>query len=143
MASASRVPSTRGETVSCCTFSVFMDDFHYYWPKYHIAPPTEAQLKLAKSDWRAGNTGYEGVRNAQNRAAEELVKSKQVLTHLGGKHYRVSTQKNQQPSITVLPYMGPPKETEFEQRRKNYKPQTVFTDGVQRTPARIRPDWRE
>lgn len=47
------------------------------------------------------------------------------------------------PNVTVLPYMGPPKLTEREQRRKNYKPQTVVTDGAQRTPARIAPDWRE
>jgi hypothetical protein len=77
--------------MSCCTFRVFMDDFHYYWPQWNSAPPTEKQLKLAKSDWRAGNTGYEGVRNAQHREAEEAVRAKQVLIHLGGRHYKVQT----------------------------------------------------
>lgn len=79
--------------MSCCTFGVFMEDFRYYWPKYHDTPPTAAQLKRAKADWRAGNTGYEGVRNAQLRASEAIAKSKEVLTHMGGNHYKVSMLK--------------------------------------------------
>jgi D-tyrosyl-tRNA(Tyr) deacylase len=79
--------------MSCCTLGVFMDDFHYYWPKYHDTPPTEAQIKSAQADWRAGNTGYEGVRNAQNRAADAIAKSKEVLTHMGGRHYKLQLIK--------------------------------------------------
>lgn len=47
------------------------------------------------------------------------------------------------PKVTVLPYMGKPKETDRERKRREYKAPRVVSDGVQRTPARIAPEWKE
>lgn len=47
--------------MSCCTYSVFMDDFNHYFPQYFDVPPSAQQLKMARSDWRTGNTGYEAA----------------------------------------------------------------------------------
>ena len=72
----------------CCNLSAFMDDFHYYWPKYHSTPPTEAQLKRAKKDWRAGSTGWEGVQIAQELITEVATKAaSKPLVNIGGNNY--------------------------------------------------------
>jgi hypothetical protein len=48
-----------------------------------------------------------------------------------------------EPKVTVLPYMGKPKETERERKHREYKAPCVVSDGAQRTPARIAPEWKE
>lgn len=49
-----------------------------------------------------------------------------------------------EPKVTVLPYMGKPKEeAERDARRKKFKAPRPVGDGVSRTPARIAQDWRE
>lgn len=72
-----------------------MNDFNYYWPKYHASPPTETQLNRAKRDWRAGSTGWEGVQIAREILQEAELKQKQVLLPMGGRHYRIVTQSDQ------------------------------------------------
>ena len=74
--------------MSCCTLGVFLEDYHYYWPKYHATPPTEAQLKRAKSDWRAGSTGWEGVQIAKELIAIAAQKAaEKPLVNIGGNNY--------------------------------------------------------
>jgi hypothetical protein len=74
--------------MSCCTLGVFMDDYHYYFAKEMQCHPTEAQLKRAKHDWRAGSTGWEGV-----QIAKELIKlaaqkaAEKPLVNIGGNNY--------------------------------------------------------
>ena len=74
--------------MSCCTYSVFMDDYYYYWPRYFDKAPTDVQLKRARSDWRANSTGYEAVRIAKQLADEAQAKAlEKPLVHLGGRHF--------------------------------------------------------
>jgi len=74
--------------MSCCTFPVFIDDFNHYFPLYFDVPPTAQQLKNARSDWRAGNTGYEAAHNAKNRAKDAAAKAlEKPLVHLRGRHF--------------------------------------------------------
>lgn len=73
--------------MSCCDLSVFMEDFNHYFKRFFEHAPTEAQLKNARSDWRAGNTGYEGAHNADYRAKAEIVKANERLVNIGGNNY--------------------------------------------------------
>ena len=80
--------------MSCCTFSVFMDDFNHYFPQYFDVPPSAQQLKNARSDWRAGNTGYEAAHNAKNRAKDAAAKAlEKPLVHIGGRHFAYEGSK--------------------------------------------------
>jgi len=72
----------------CYVWDEFFDDFTDYWPAYMDGEPTEQQWRTARNDWRRGNTGWEAVQNARNRAAEASAKAAQPkLVHLGGRHY--------------------------------------------------------
>ena len=80
--------------MSCCTFSVFIDDFNHYFQRFFDAQPTEQQLKNARSDWRAGNTGYEAAHNAKNRANDAAAKAlEKPLVHIGGRHFAYEGSK--------------------------------------------------
>jgi hypothetical protein len=52
------------------------------------------------------------------------------------------TQPPSPPKKTVLPYMGKPKETEAERKRREWKPVTVTGNGVIRKRPLIR-EWDE
>lgn len=56
--------------MACCDWRTFKDGFDEYWPRWFKEPPTTDQMKAAKADWRAGNTGYEAAHNAQRREKE-------------------------------------------------------------------------
>ena len=74
--------------MSCCTYGVFMEDFHYYWSEYFDQPPTAAQLKRTKKDWREGSTGYEGVRIAKELETEAAAKAlEKPLVNIGGRNF--------------------------------------------------------
>jgi len=86
--------SKKGVQMSCCVFSVFMDDFNHYFPQYFDVPPSAQQLKNARSDWRAGNTGYEAAHNAKNRANDAAAKAlEKPLVHIGGRHFAYEGSK--------------------------------------------------
>lgn len=68
-----------------------MEDYHYYWPKYHSGPPSDAQLKRAKHDWRAGSTGWEGVQIAKELITVAAQKAaEKPLVNIGGKNYAIA-----------------------------------------------------
>ena len=74
--------------MSCCTLGVFMEDYHYYFAKQMQSAPTEAQLKRARSDWRAGSTGWEGVQIAKELIAIAAQKAaEKPLLNIGGNNY--------------------------------------------------------
>lgn len=74
--------------MSCCTLGIFMDDFHYYYAKEMQSAPTEAQLKRAKSDWRSGSTGWEGVQIAKELIAIAAQKAaEKPLVNIGGRNF--------------------------------------------------------
>lgn len=72
----------------CYSWPEFVRDFAEYWPQYLDGVPTEKQWRTSRADWRRGNTGWEAVQNAKNRAAEAARKAAQPpLVHLGGRHW--------------------------------------------------------
>ena len=74
--------------MSCCHFSVFEEDFNYYFQKAFNCPPTEGQLKRAKSDWRSGSTGWEAVQIAKELIAIAEQKAKEKpLVNIGGNNF--------------------------------------------------------
>jgi hypothetical protein len=74
--------------MSCCALSVFLDDFNYYFLKELGCIPTVNQLRNAKSDWRAGSTGWEGVQIAKERIADAARKAaEKPLVNIGGNNY--------------------------------------------------------
>lgn len=76
------------EEGGCYKWGPFADDFAEYWPSYLDGEPTEQQWRSARSDWRRGNTGWEAVQNAKNRAASAAARAAAPkLVHLGGRHY--------------------------------------------------------
>jgi hypothetical protein len=54
----------------CCAWQDFLPSFAEYWLRWFAAPPTPQQWGMARSDWKAGNTGYEAAHNAQRRMRE-------------------------------------------------------------------------
>lgn len=81
-------PSTKAGTGGCYAWCEFVNDFAEYWPRYLDGMPTDHQWRMARSDWRKGNTGWEAVQNAKNRAADAARKAAEPkLVHLGGRHY--------------------------------------------------------
>lgn len=51
-------------------------------------------VKMARSDWRAGNTGSEAAHNAKNRAKDAAAKAlEKPLVHIGGRHFAYEGSK--------------------------------------------------
>ena len=74
--------------MSCCGLSDFMEDFNFYFWKDMENMPTADQLKKAKSDWRAGSTGWEAVKIAEERIEEAARKAaEEPLINIGGNNY--------------------------------------------------------
>ena len=61
-------------TAGCCTWDTFLTGFADAWPRWFDVPPSEAQWRMAKRDWVAGNAGWEAAHNAQRRAKERVQK---------------------------------------------------------------------
>lgn len=52
----------------CCEWYTFLPGFAEAWERWFDVPPTPHQWRMAKQDWKAGNTGWEAAHNAQRRA---------------------------------------------------------------------------
>lgn len=60
----------RARREGCCAWGDFLDSFAECWPRWFDGLPTPHQWTMARSDWRAGNTGFEAAHNAQRRIKE-------------------------------------------------------------------------
>lgn len=67
-----RIP--RHTRAGCCTWDTFITAFAGAWPRWFDAPPNDQQWRMARADWKAGNTGWEAAHNAQRRVKERVQK---------------------------------------------------------------------
>lgn len=76
-----------GSSEGCCRWDDFLDGFASSWARRNDLP-TEQQWRDARSDWQAGNTGWEAAQNAKLRERERAEKAAaKPLVWLGGRNY--------------------------------------------------------
>jgi hypothetical protein len=72
----------------CCTWLTFKEGFLEYWPKYFGAPPLLKDWQKARRDWRAGSTGYEAARIAEQKSKRDIERAAcKPLVCIGGRNY--------------------------------------------------------
>jgi hypothetical protein len=67
-----RIP--RHTRAGCCTWDTFITGFAEAWPRWFDTPPNDQQWRMARADWKSGNTGWEAAHNAQRRVKDRVLK---------------------------------------------------------------------
>lgn len=63
---------------ACCDWETFKEGFLWYHSKFFGLPPDVNAWRVAKREWKSGNTGCEAAHNFCHRATSQIEKSKEV-----------------------------------------------------------------